>query len=96
MLDLTSKEMKLLKGAGSRQQSVWLIWLPAILGGAGGLGIVVSAVFLGPEPDPRGIAFGLLMTGFLVSQSAWLAHNQELSSLIAKLRERIDRGEKAG
>ena len=96
MVDLTPQELRILRSAGRRQHSAWLIWFPAILGGAGGLGIVVAAVFLRPEPDLRGIAFGFLMTGFLISQSAWVAHNQALSSLIAKLRERIDRGEKVG
>jgi HEAT repeat protein len=42
----------------------------------------VAAAFLRPEPDVRGIAYGFLMTGFLISQSAWVAHNQALSSLI--------------
>lgn len=96
MLELTPQELRILRNAGRRQQPAWLIWLPATLGGAGGLVIVVAAAFLRPEPDVRGIAYGFLMTGFLISQSAWVAHNQALSSLIAKLRERIDRGEKVG
>ena len=96
MLDLTPQELRILRSAGRRQRPAWLIWLPAILGGAGGLGIVVAAAFLRPEPDVRGIAYGFLMTGFLIGQSAWVAHHQALSSLIAKLRDRLDRGEKVG
>mgnify|MGYP003490365256 CR=1 FL=1 len=96
MADLTLQELRILRSAGRRQQPAWLIWLPAILGGAGGLGIVVAAAFLRPEPDVRGIAYGFLMTGFLITQSAWVAHNQALSTLIAKLRDRLDRGEKLG
>ena len=96
MADLTLQELRILRSAGRRQQPAWLIWFPAILGGAGGLGIVVAAAFLRPEPDVRGIAYGFLMTGFLITQSAWVAHNQALSSLIAKLRDRLDRGEKLG
>ena len=65
MLDLTPQELRILRSAGRRQRPAWLIWLPAILGGAGGLGIVVAAAFLRPEPNVRGIAYGFLMTGFL-------------------------------
>jgi len=96
MVDLTPQELRILRNAGRRRQAAWLIWFPAILGGAGGLVMVVAAAFVRPEPDLRAIAFGFLITGSLISQSAWVAHNQALSSLIAKLRDRLDRGEKLG
>jgi hypothetical protein len=89
MLDLTAEEVKLLETAGRRPKPKWLIWLPALLGGVGSLGIVVTALLDKPDPDLLGVACGLMIGGFMGSTSAMNARNQELLSLIAKLRDGI-------
>jgi hypothetical protein len=96
MIDLTPQELTIMRSAGRRLQPAWLVWTPAILGGVGGLLIAGASLFGEPEPDIRGIAYGLTTFGSLLSISSLRATNQVHSSLIAKLRQRIDQGEKVG
>ena len=92
MMSLTLREQKILRSAGLRQQPTWRIWIPGILGCVGG-GIAAVASLVGsPQPDVRGIAYGLTMAGFLTMFSAMLADRQQLLSLIAKLRDADDFG----